>query len=695
MEVKLYDQCIVPLESRGAEPPTREYIRWLVKFIKETDIGATWHAAVDHHSRPLFPSKVFSNGHPDGTHEAFRHLTDAVHRLGRPILSWYSLNHCQGLLDDHPKWSMKVYEIAGVELDPAWASRYVCFNSPFGKMLPEFSAEVVRDLGFDGIWFDGSHMSNGNNGLKKDANCEYPWPVFVPGCKCDFCRDRFKRDTGLTLPDKLNFKNRTFRQWINWRYDVVMDLWQRATDAVMAVNPKGTVMFNNYRRRHQGAFHWTTGIPLRTLRGKMGISGEADNFCGQVDFQIKMNQAYQCERKPATHWVLLDHWNWGPDVETLPAVQATLGAFSAGGNIEVGYTKKEPIVKMVQAAEKAKPFLDGTPVEYAAILCSQQSQDFFGQADPRSAWDEWHGANEVCLQGHVQSSIIFDDYLDRGELDDYPILIVGNAVCMSKKQAHNLDRYVRAGGTLLACHQVGELDELGYPHKRPVLDNLLGIRSRKMGSTNNPILEFSDRELETAAGKHVTCECWSWLRQKDKKTPPVLPKIGKDVQVLGNLIERQAKPETRSPGVWIRKVGKGRVAYCSVNIFLNYLRAPTPHMLRFLTALMNKLAKPKIVLTGPMCVSMNCRVQADGRWAVHLHNAPGSAFRYPAPAECNYLHSPGEVVPVYNLKLNLHGSKVSKARSGISGKTLKVIDQGRGVEIPSLELHEVVILTLR
>ena len=41
------------------------------------------------------------------------------------------------------------------------------------------------------------------------------------------------------------------------------------------------------------------------------------------------------------------------------------------------------------------------------------------------------------------------------------------------------------------------------------------------------------------------------------------------------------------------------------------------------------LVPPVVTLEGPQAVRVNTRIQADGTWTVHLHNSPGTAYRYP------------------------------------------------------------------
>ncbi len=684
--VRPYEQCATRLENRGAHPPTREYVDNLVEGLLASGVEASWHSAVDYVGMPLFPSEVFPVCHPEASLEAFRYLIDRLHAIDRPVLSWYPLNLGGGVLPVHPDWAMRFYEVEGVRPAPEWEGKYACFNSPYGELLPQFAAEVVRVLGFDGLWFDGSTFSNHNTS-----------PMFQPGCRCDFCRARFKKDTGLDLPERVDFSSRTFRLWVNWRYDVLMGVWKRCVEAVRAVNPRAVVCFNNYRRRTSGTMVWNTGIPMRTLGLDMLMSSELDGFPGQADVQMKIGQAYRCARGIETWWPLCDHWNvWVPDVEPLTAVQAVLGCVSAGGVASTGVgveAKKVAYVlqEMERAAAPRMPYLGGKTVEYAAILASQQTMDFYGT--PADIWDEIHGANEFCRHAHLQSSVIFDDQIERGELESYPVLLLGNAACLSKRQAEQIMAYVQRGGIVFACHEVGTHDELGYPHAVPVLDALLGIRGRSAGA-GVPTLEIGDAELLAVCGPYVTF-----------KGEHTLAVPAEDVQLLAQTVDRlghswdeiqegpRGQDSPRYPGLWTRRVGKGYVIYTGVNCFRTYLRAPTTRMSRLLRSLLTGLRTPRVTLDAPLCVTMNVRVQEDGRWAVHLHNAPGSAYAYPAPQHGNYLHMPGEVVPVYDIIMHVMG-KVRDARSGLTGELYPMTEAG-DVRVPCVELQEVVLLDLK
>lgn len=673
--VKCYENCATRFENRGSHPPTRDYVDALIDGVKAAKVEAVWHSAVDPTGMPLFPSKIFPVCHSQASLKAFRYLIQELHAIHRPVLSWYPLNSGGGVLAKHPDWQMRGFPFDKKTADPKTDRSFACPNSPYGTLLPKFVAEVVSKVGFDGIWFDGSTFS-----------CSRP------GCSCTFCQKRFRRDTGRRLPKKEDFDNPDFRIWVNWRYDVLMDLWKRCVDAVKAVNPRAVVCFNNYRRRSSG--YWQTGIPLRTLGWDALMSSELGGHPHQADMQIKINQAYQCRRGAETWWPLNDYGHcWVPDIEPLTPVQAALGCLGAGGVASAGSGVEPKLIKdalsaMQRAVKPRLPYIGGERVEYAAILVSQQTMDFYRpHVDAtHQVWDGVHGANEFCRHAHLQSSVIFEDYLDRGGLDRYPVILCSNVACLSKKQAEQLKTFVRQGGILFADDEIGICDEMGYPHARPVLDDLLGIRKRTPGK-GSPTLEIIVPGLRKAVGPYVT-----FLRRYHVLATPT-----DDVRLLANVVDREThtwddvngkgEKAPRYPGLWMRRVGKGAVIYTGVNVFVTYVECTVPRLTRLWRTLLTRLHQPPVTLQGPICVTVNTHRLPNGQYAVHLHNSPGTLYNYPWPS----FSTPGEVLPIYDLVLDVNIGRVRFARSALTKKPYKTV-AGRHVHIPKLELHEVILL---
>jgi len=709
--IKRYEECVSCLETRAAHPPTREYIDRLIEGLKASGIDSVWHSAVDHRAVPLFPSKVFPVHHPQADAAIFRELVDRVHALGRTIVCWYPLHLCKGLLSVHPEWRLQYYDFDNG--DPAKGDApqdVICPSTPYRELLPQFLAEVVRELDFDGFWLDGTIYS-------------LHWMTFSPGCKCPWCRERFKRETGLDLPaaETVNKKlvtDPTARRWIRWRYDVLMDLWKGCVDAVTAAKPSATVAINNLRHRDMNG--WNLGIPLRTLGFDCIMSTETCTFPGQADVQMKLQRAYRCCRGVDTWQAFSDHgYTWTPDVETLTFAQGMLAAVSAGADkTPVGSdcdinAIAAPLRELHELLAPRARFKGGQTVEYAAILASQQTEDYYVPLSRHGR--SWHGANELCRHSHLQSSIIFDDYIDRGELGPYPVVLLGNAACISDRQGQVLERYVADGGVLFACHEAGTCDEWGNRREKPVLDELLGIRSRG-GVAPAMIAVAVEAGLREACGESVAfvngatiAEPATDCRVLARAVPPgvfraypqentwqagmstftgVSVSEGPASEPAGRVV-----PLDEPAALWTRSVGRGHVCYLGAELFHAYLAGPTTRVARLFRYVLTSLRTPRVTLTGPMCVSVNTRIQADGRWAVHLHNAPGGLYRYPQPANASYLHAVGEVVPVRDLVVHVAGARVVSACSGVSGQDFPV-SHGADVSVPELPLHDVVLLTV-
>jgi hypothetical protein len=685
MPVKKYEDCVTRFENRGSHPPTREYVDGLVAGVQAAGVEACCHSAVDGASRPLFPSKVFPNCHPKANLESFRYLLDRLHAIGRPVLSWYGLNGSAAVLESHPDWAMQLLPLDGAE--NKIASKTCCYNSPYSDLLARFVAEVVGEVGFDGIWFDGSTMSSHEIA-----------PYFVPGCVCDFCRERFRRDTGKEIPKKVDYEDRTFRTWVNWRYDILMETWKKMVEAVLAVKPEATVAFNNYRRWHLFAMGWNTAIPMRRLGWDALMSGETDGFPTQGDIQMKIHRAYRCRRGTDSWWGLYTHGHvWVPDTSPLSAAQAMVSAVAAGGTAFCGIGVDARLIKApLQAMQKAGaalwPYRQGETSEYAAIWASQQTQDFFWKGNVATGFNPIHGANELCLHAHVQSSVVFDDDVTAGELSGYPVLLLPNSACVSRKQADNLRAYVEAGGVLLATAESGVFDELGYPHERPVLDDLLGIKSRAV-SKGAPTLEFKDKAWIKTAGKYLSFN-GRFVRAEPAEDVELIARAADRDAGSWDGVETGAPPFERVPILWRRRAGKGWVIYCGTDILRLHLTEPVPATVALFRKLLGELAPPPIVAEAPLCVTVNSRRLPDGRIAVVLHNAPGTVYRYKtSPSGANYEHAVGEVVPVSNIRIRLAGRRCRSAVSGITGRSLKVVG-GTIIRVPKIKMFEVALLTI-
>ena len=366
----------------------------------------------------------------------------------------------------------------------------------------------------------------------------------------------------------------------------------------------------------------------------------------------------------------------------------------ASGSDEVQYA-----LKALQATLKPRwQYVGGETIEYAAVLASQKTQDFWGKEDSSATWKELSGSNEVLTHAHFQTSVVFDDQLTAEELRKYPVVSLGNAACLNPKDADELAEYVAGGGVLFACGQVGTLDDLGYPHSLPVLDELLGIRGRRpvpqRCRRNRVTLAVLREDLRDAECPYVTTHMMEEFVFPDKKVELLAGIREYPSAETGGLRGRglwPAEAEREAGGLWRKRVGKGWVAYCAANLFAAYMRHPSLQVIRLARRLFLGMAVPRVTLEAPSVVRMNARAMPDGRWAVHLHNNP--AFQFQSYAQGRGLTDnlvTGELIPVHNAKIVVNSGVVRSASSGVSGEKFAVRENI--VTVPRLEQHDVALL---
>jgi len=334
------------------------------------------------------------------------------------------------------------------------------------------------------------------------------------------------------------------------------------------------------------------------------------------------------------------------------------------------------------------PYLKGETVSYAGIWLSQQAQDFYWQWQAENSWNGIFGANELCLHSHLQSSVIFDDHVSDGELDRFPVLLAGNTACISDTQAENLRTYVENGGVLFASCDFGRFDELGRERGKGVLDDFLGIKSRKV-SEGKPTLRILNQQLASSAGEWVSFATGGHQYCETTDEAEVYARL---IHQTGANWEGVLDPDEkfpRSPGLWTIKRGKGFVVYSAVRIMADYLGHPGAGKRELFKSVLTGLACPKVSMEGFPGVNMNVRQQEVGTWTIHLHNAPGSAYR-----PFSSIVDPGIVTPLRDLRLRFADRRVGCARSGLTGEDFSVSKDGEAVCIPRLSRNDVILVEL-
>lgn len=102
-----------------------------------------------------------------------------------------------------------------------------CMNFPFQRYMEDLISELVGRYQTEGLWIDM-------------AGC------FML-CTCEHCRKRFTDETGMVLPERIDWKDKAWQAFIKKRYEWSTESLQRLRSAVTRVSPNTSVVFNSAR----------------------------------------------------------------------------------------------------------------------------------------------------------------------------------------------------------------------------------------------------------------------------------------------------------------------------------------------------------------------------------------------------------------------------------------------------------------
>jgi len=685
-----YLDSVVRVESRPhIEPFSRaEIIRHLDAMV-EAGVDAWKYSVSGKGSYPLFPSKVLPYREKYAEEGYYQWVVEQAHERGITILSWEYLNTAPLLTARHPEYRVRFLgrDDRRKEKDDAFA----CFLSPYGQLLKDFCVEVVNDLGFDGIWFDGS--------------CLFGWGgAYPPGryrwfCCCDRCAETFGKDTGLDCPREVNWNDLTFRRFVQWRYDFFEDYLVELGDYVRARNPYALIVYNNFNRLYYGAM---SGLPLRHRPMEALISSE--DLCLTTQFQLHVNRAIS-DRFPVESYTtrfsgarplhpLCDN----PDPAA--SVYYAAAAATAGGWSTIGagaVTTKDLLAAISKAMKPVAPYVGGEPVRCCGMVYSGATIDFahldavppedrhedgpepfetFGLRH-KPAVDTAYGMSFLLNALHWPFELVMDNQLLPEPLARYPVLILPDVQCMDESAAVGLTAYVEAGGTLLVTGRTGTKDPLGQPRQTGVLDELLGITSRE----------------STLIVCKLDCET-DRLRGAGLPSRYIISGQACPVDTAADVVvHARAAGEPGGVAVCERTIGKGRALFIASDIGAEYAQNPSRRTREVVRRLVGEVQLP-YQTDAPANVQVTAWRQGDNL-VFHLLNQPSSMVRIPGKTLDYFAlsYAPEDFTPTCPICITVDGEAdrifSPTGRAGVSaerrdGTTLVTLDR--------LEIHDVIVL---
>jgi hypothetical protein len=620
----------------------------------------------------------------------------------------------------HPDWrriptNTTVIPNVDTQTDPVGGS--LCLLGPWGDVFIDLLAEVLTKYpDVDAFSFDGIHHSG--------------------PCYCQHCRENYRRDTGLEIPD-LNMNDPAFRRYLLWEDRKLEALVERMQTRLKGIKP-GVALVT--WTTNAGRFGHFLDIP-RNMSARMNLLFDAPDQEFWMDESNRGNtlipafanaviRAYSNDRVAFSSPYLFSHGNpYGadsfPPQEVLPRV---LLALTYGARPSLALAQPAPLKEVtyqsMREIRRRTPWMIHTAAEpWAALVMSDNTRVFYGRESGRV--EERYLANvlgvfRTAVEEHLGVTTIADWNLNPTDLARYKVLILPNTACLSDDQARAIIAFVRNGGGLVATLDASLCNEIGEPRKDFALADAFGVHYKGVPKTEGGRTEALD--VNFVKGLDASY----WEKRKNifdfrlgtapmftdprlraylgadsvtfKGQAVAIGDLAPDALTAGTYTGRGATAGAL-PAIVTRSYGKGRVVYFAAGIDAAYYLYSYPYQRLLLAqAIRWAAAAPfSIAVDAPMCVHATHFRQHDAhgeRLVVHLYNDLNSTGGHAKPDDDVPLRE--EVIPIHDIRIRFTGHHIMRIHLEPEGLPLPMQRTKEGIEVtvPTLAIHSMVVAEL-
>ena len=619
-----------------------------------------------------------------------------VHVLAR-IDSW---GIQEEIYYDHPEWVL----VDENERPLNYRNSEMFAVCPAGSYHRDFIPQVLREV-----------LANYDvSGIFDRGGCQIRGLAL---CQCVNCERRFRQDMGGTLPRKVDWDDPDYKQWIQWRYKLIADLWSDLDDVVRAEKPwafwQGNLPGHDFSRVPVGGNHWKR---LMTKAAQLGFDHQSRQVevpptsSGEFAKLIRMFTDGKPALMVVSAWYAIQ-----PDIKrTISRPDADLELWMAevvasGARVwwhSVGAANQDRRWVGVMErfsqwhADNEEHLLgDRTSMAEVAMVFSRRTLDYYGRDDADNRVStHMHGMYHALVRERIAFDWIHEDDLTSESINRYRVLVLPNVACLSDEQCQAIRRFTEGGGNVVATFETSLYDEWGERREDYGLADVLGVR--RTGRVTPPLGHVYQLMRKP---DHPTL---AWVKDTDNiafNGSLCMVRVREDTDVLTTLIPAfpTQPPETIWPPIRETSIptliaadrGTHRVVYFPGDTDRQAWEQNYPDLWNVIGASVRwALGKAQPVeVDGVGLLDVQPYIMPNAI-VVHMVNLDQAGF-WKAPVQ--------EITPLVGQKLSIQlpqGRVAGEARLLVSGKTVHPSVEG-GIASVSVETidgaHEVVVLDLR
>jgi hypothetical protein len=602
----------------------------------------------------------------------------------------------QDVYDAHPDWLMiddhgdKVRHLSDKDF---WLT---CALGPYNF---EFMTAVHREV---------------MNMYKPDAIFTNRW-AGSGMCYCEHCSQNFHQFAGLDLPRTLDPRDPARRKYLAWRQERLFELCRVWNSAIQEINPDACYLPNagggalseldmrtfgqlapaaiaDRQGRRGMMAPWMAGKSAKEYRSTMGIKPVAGLTSVGIDDKNRWKDSVQNGDEIRLWMVDGIAQNFRPAFTKFNAKPFDRRWFPAVAEVfNWHYANEEYLRNEISLAR-------------VGMVYSQQTAAYYGWPDPASrVEDPSLGFYQALVEARIPFEMVHDGLLDAEHIRQFRTLILPNIAALSNRQCQQISAFVRNGGGIVATYETSLYDEGGELRadfglanlfgasfagkvEGPMLNSYLNLKKDPQTGEYHPLLAGLDDAGRIINGTHrVHVETRDKSIYAPLEVVPPYPDLPME-EVFPRMTD------AHDPGVFLREIGQGRVVYFPWDIdrtFWDVLNLDHGKLLRNATVWATN-EPPPLEVEGKGILDVSIWSQKNSVTA-HLVNLT-NPMMLKGPVR--------DVIPISRQVVRIrpprNGQRVTRARRLVAGAEIPFrVDAGAiVVEVPAIELHEVIALDL-
>jgi hypothetical protein len=467
-------------------------------------------------------------------------IIEACHAAGIKVIARTDFSKVRPELHErHPEWASRTAD-GGIVVDGG--DVHVCPSGAYQQeCAPRIVEETITVLDVDGIYFNmAGFQTTDYRGVDHGL------------CHCEVCVEGFRALSGSALPVTRDLDDPTFRRYLVFQRRTIEEAKRRMDATIRRVRPDLAI---DRPSDDLGGFvrqESNTALGRIPPEWSYGASSNTKWVVGSLPRTVSSNSSVDFVDYPTRHVSV------SPERQRLRLARA----LANGGGLDhyvIGRLDRRHDRSGLAAVRELFAFHAAHEREYRHLRSAARVALVTGDHE---SWREYRGWFRVLAEHHVPFDVVLVDRVDDAVLARYDVVILPDHEPIADETARRLDRFVEAGGTLIASGRTGWRTEEQEPRDGPALaclgiEAVLGVRESVRGAylelgEADGFPRLRDTDLVFLDGPYVDARYRSQAERRLRLIPP--GPFGPP--------ERCVLPEaTGEPGLVIDRFGAGRALY--------------------------------------------------------------------------------------------------------------------------------------